>query len=73
MKDFFKNVALRVRDLVYKFLSVKGMFAITASVLYVKGNSSPENTALVIAAWVLFIGGRSADKLIDAYSKVRGK
>ena len=58
----------RIKDLFMKLISVKGVFAITSTVLFFISPSGDTLTAF-LASWGLFILGREVFKLADLWKK----
>lgn len=68
-EKFFPLIWLRFKQLVDKFLSVKGVFTIQVSAgFFFFGHPVP--VWLFATAWVLFIGGRYVDKFIEMYKNL---
>jgi len=59
---FIVTLWKRVKELVVKLLSVKGSFAITATIIFFKDTTSQLAFAGFFLAWCIFIGAREMAK-----------
>lgn len=62
------NMWKRIKDLILKLISVKGIFAILSTVLFFMTPNGETLTAF-LAAWGLFILGREVFKLTEIWKK----
>jgi hypothetical protein len=70
-ENIFQMVWSRFKQLICKLLSVKGMFALTATYSYF-GNPTIETTIVFVASWGLLIGLREYEKLKEILPTWKG-
>ena len=68
VRDFISTIFTRIKDLCVKLVSVKGLFVIMMTARYFD-ECTRESAWMCGLSWVLFIGGREAEKLFG-YMKV---
>ena len=61
----------RVVELLKKFMSVKGIFTVYASIMYCLNPMELNNLYLVLISWGEFISAREAYKIITLFIKGR--